>query len=110
MRLKCYGKQHQCEVCEKFFSNYSVMVVHKRIHVGKRPYKCVDCGDRFNCTPSLKTHYKKHKLQNENGYASFKFVDNFRSCHEHKESQEQTSHKLNEFVQTYNVKFSNYFY
>ena len=109
MRLKCYGKQHQCDVCEKFFNNYSVMVVHKRVHFGERPYKCVDCGDRFNCTSSLKTHYKMHKLQNENDYASYKFVDNFRSCQEHEENTEQTSHKWNEFIQTYNGKFFYYF-
>ena len=105
MRLKCFGKQHQCDVCKRFFNNYSVMVVHKRVHFGERPYKCVDCGDRFNCTSSLKTHYKMHKLQNTNDYASSQFPDNFPSCQDHKESKQHTSYILNRFVQAYNGKF-----
>ena len=77
MRLICYGKHHQCDVCEKLFNNYSVMVVHKRVHFSERPYKCLDCGDRLNCTFSFKTHYKMHKQQNLNEYANFQFIDNF---------------------------------
>ena len=64
MRLKCNGKQHKCDVCHKLFNNYSVLVVHKRVHFGERPYKCLDCGDGFSCTSSLKSHYKLHKEQN----------------------------------------------
>ena len=69
MRLKCFGKSYQCDVCEKFFNNFSVMVVHKRVHFGEIPYKCVDCGDRINCSSSLKTEYKVNKQQilNTNG-------------------------------------------
>ena len=105
MRLKCIGKQHQRDVCEKLFNIYLVVVVHKRVHFGERPYKCLDCEDRFNCTSSLKTHYKKHKLQNERDFASYQFVGNFPSCQEHKDNKEQTIHKLNGFVQTYTGKF-----
>ena len=43
LRLKCVGKKFQCDVCNKMFHNYSVMVVHKRIYFGERPYKCLDC-------------------------------------------------------------------
>ena len=81
------------------------MVVHKRVHFGERPNKCLECGDRFNCESSLKTHYKMHKLQNEIDYANYQFVDNFSSCQEHKENKEQTIHNLNGFVRTYNCKF-----
>ena len=109
MRLKCYGKQHQCDVCEKLFNNYSVMVVHKRVHFGERPYKCLDCGVRFNCTSSLKTHYKTHKLQNERDCTSSQFDDNFTSCQEHKVNKEQTIHKLTGFVQTYTSKYCYYY-
>ena len=77
MRLKCHGKQHQCDVCEKFFNIYSVKVIHKRVHFGERPYKCCDSGDRFNCESNLKTHYKMHKQQNENVYVFYHFIDNF---------------------------------
>ena len=79
MKLKCDGKQFQCDVCDKLFNNYSVMVVHKRIHFGKRPYKCEDCGERFSCTSSLKSHYKWHKQQNLNFYENDELVTNFSS-------------------------------
>ena len=100
MQFKCKGKQHQCDVCEKVFTNYSVMVVHKRVHFGERPYKCLDCRNRFSCTSNLKTHYKMHKLQNERDYASYQFVDNFPFFQEDMENKEQMIHKLNGFVQT----------
>ena len=63
MKFKCDGKQFQCEVCEMLFNNYSVRTDHKRFHFGERPNKCVDCGERIGCTPSLKSRYKWHKYQ-----------------------------------------------
>ena len=102
MRLK--WKQPQCDVCEKFFNNYSVKVIHKRVHFGERPYKCCDSGDRFKCESNLKTHYKMYKVKNERKYASYQFVDNFPSCQEHKENKEQTIYKLNGIVRTYTGK------
>ena len=108
MRLKCSGKKHQCDVCEKFFNNYSVMIVHKRVHFGERPYKCCDCGYRFNCESSLKTHEKMHKLQNENDYASHNLVDNFPSCQKDKNGKEQSNLKGSGFIQTDNGKLLYY--
>ena len=98
MRLKCDGKQHQCDVCEKLFNNYLVMVVHKRVHFGEIPYEYLGCWIRFNCTSSLKTHYKMHKLHNENDYASYQFDNNFPFCHEHKKNKEHTIYKSNGFL------------
>ena len=93
IRLKCYGKQHQCDVCEKFFNNYLVLVVHKRVHVGERPYKCVDCGERFNCVSSLKTHYKLHKQQNLNSYNAKDFAHSLTSSQKYVENQEPNCNK-----------------
>ena len=64
MRLKCNAKPHECDVCEKLFNNYAVMVVHKRGHFGERPYKCKDCGERFVSASALRTHGKLHKQHN----------------------------------------------
>ena len=102
MQLKCKGKLFECSVCEKLFNNYSVMVVHKRIHFSERPYKCVECSDQFNCKSGLKTHYKVHNQQNENVYASHVVDANLPSCLGNKE---QTTHKGIEVQITYNGKF-----
>ena len=96
MKLKCNGKQHQCDVCEKFFNNHSVMVVHKRVHFGERPYKCVDCRNRSNCLSSLKTHCKMQKQQNLNEYSMDDFPDYFFL---HFEKKEQPSFEENCFLQ-----------
>ena len=54
-----------------------------RVHFDERPNKCVDCGDRFNCVSSLKTHYRMHKQQHWNAYASDDFPHNFPSDQEY---------------------------
>ena len=73
MRLKCVGKQFQCDVCYKTFNNYSVMVVHKRIHFVERPYKCVNCEDIFNVITSLNSQFKFHKQQKWYNYDNEEF-------------------------------------
>ena len=97
--LKCDGKQHKCDVCEKLFNNCLVMVVHKWVYFAERPYKCVDCRDRFNCTSSLKTYYKLHKQQNLSTYDSDDFTDIFSSSQVHGEKKE-----VNRFLQFYTGK------
>ena len=47
MQLKCDGKQHKCNVCEKLFNSYSVMIFYKRVHFGERSYKFFDCREQF---------------------------------------------------------------
>ena len=104
MRLKCDGKQFECDVCEKLFNNYSVMVVHKRIHFGERPHKCVDCGERFNCSSSLKSHYKLHKQQNLYDYAYGDFATNVPSYRNDESYAEKNSYNLKNYQQTYSGK------
>jgi len=101
MRLKRDRKQFECDVCEKWFNNYSVKVVHQRVHFGERPYKCVECGDRFNCSSSLKSHYKLHKKQHSYDYENDKTATNLQSD---EVNHERNSFKMNRFQQTYSVK------
>ena len=101
MRLKCKGNKFKCDVCEKLFNNYSVLVVHKRVHFGIRPYKCVDCGDGFSCTSSLKSHYKWHKEQNLSEYAIDEPNINLTSYQNNEIKIEQVSDNLNRCQPTY---------
>ena len=98
MKLKCDRKQFQCDVCENWFNNFSVMVVHKRIHFGKRPYNCEDCGERFSCTSSLKSHYKWHKQQNLYFDENDETVTNLSA---YKVNDEQNNCKMNNHQQIY---------
>ena len=104
MRLKCIGKKSECDICQKFFNNYCVMVVHKRIHFGERPYKCVDCGDRFNCSSSLKSHYKLRK-QHLYDYGNFDFATTLSSYQTGEINPVYNSYKWNRYKQTYSGKF-----
>uniref|UniRef100_H3ARD7 Zinc finger protein 574 n=1 Tax=Latimeria chalumnae TaxID=7897 RepID=H3ARD7_LATCH len=49
-----------CDVCEKVFANYRLMVRHRRlVHVLEPQHKCQDCGHMFKC----KSHMKQHITQ-----------------------------------------------
>ena len=58
------------------------MIEKPRINFSERPYQCVDCGDRFNCKSSLKTHCKMHKLQTVKFYALYEFADDLSDLQE----------------------------
>ena len=71
MKLRSNTKHHQCNVCAKLFKNYTVMVVHKRIHFGEKPKICMKCGEGFACLSSLKTHYQLHMKARCDALASY---------------------------------------
>ena len=77
LRLRSALKHVECDDCDKWFKNYSVKVVHKRMYFGERPYKCEDCGDYFSCSSRLKSHHQMLKQQNLSVYASFDYGDHF---------------------------------
>ncbi|XP_005998033.1 zinc finger protein 574 [Latimeria chalumnae] len=60
-----------CDVCEKVFANYRLMVRHRRlVHVLEPQHKCQDCGHMFKC----KSHMKQHMLTHT-GERPFKCKD-----------------------------------
>ena len=71
MRLKSKRKHYECDICDKIFNNYSVMVVHKRIHFGEKPYTCMNCEEGFGCLSHFKTHYQKHQQKNLDSYVNY---------------------------------------
>ena len=105
MRLKCVGKQFQCDVCDKMFNNYSVMVIHKRNHFGERPYKCLECGDGFSCTSYLKSHYKLHKQQNEYDYDNDDLATNLPFYKKYEVNAEYNNNKWSRYEQSYSGEF-----
>ena len=48
--------QHKCEFCEKVFKDPVQLSNHKNVHLGLKPYKCVQCEQYFTTRGELIRH------------------------------------------------------
>ena len=51
---------HECDVCEKRFTESGSLKYHMRIHTNEKPYECDVCEKRFRASSNLKVHMRTH--------------------------------------------------
>ena len=57
MRIHTKEKPYECDVCDKAFRTSGGLTQHKRIHTKEKPYECHVCDKSFSSTCSFaKTH------------------------------------------------------
>ncbi|XP_039213384.1 zinc finger and BTB domain-containing protein 38 isoform X3 [Crotalus tigris] len=49
-----------CDLCQKHFQSNSTLRMHKRCHMGEKPYLCKTCGKRFSISSNLQKHERTH--------------------------------------------------
>ncbi|XP_042317528.1 zinc finger protein 226-like [Sceloporus undulatus] len=59
-RGKDGSKFYFCPICNKGFSNSSLLSKHKVIHREEKPFKCKECGMAFVQLVRLKRHHQTH--------------------------------------------------
>ncbi|XP_013919066.1 PREDICTED: zinc finger protein 880-like [Thamnophis sirtalis] len=52
--------QNKFKEYDNMFRSGSNLISHKRIHLGKKPYKCVECGKTFTHSNGLRNHKTTH--------------------------------------------------
>lgn len=56
-------RPYMCDICDKAFSQYGYLIVHRRAHTGERPYVCHTCGKRFTQSGNLTVHKRTHVVK-----------------------------------------------
>ncbi|ELW63418.1 Zinc finger protein GLI4 [Tupaia chinensis] len=51
---------HRCEACGKSFKYNSLLLKHRRVHTGEKPYACPECGKRFRGWSGFVQHRRVH--------------------------------------------------
>ncbi|NWI97842.1 ZKSC1 protein, partial [Pitta sordida] len=53
-------KPYKCSECGKRFQKSADCLRHQQTHMGEKPFQCTDCGKSFNRKSTLVTHWRIH--------------------------------------------------
>ncbi|XP_023241021.1 zinc finger protein 345-like [Centruroides sculpturatus] len=57
-----YSKQnHKCDLCKQTFVNKKILQAHLNFHIGKKPFSCTTCNQKFSWQFLLRRHMMKMK-------------------------------------------------
>ncbi|XP_072935033.1 transcription factor Clamp-like isoform X2 [Epargyreus clarus] len=59
-KLHSGEKNFKCGICGIAFAKAVYLKNHSRIHTGEKPYRCNTCGMQFSQSPHLKNHERTH--------------------------------------------------
>ncbi|XP_067144739.1 zinc finger protein 271-like [Centruroides vittatus] len=61
-----HSKQnHICDLCKQTFVNEEILQAHLNFHIGKKPFCCTTCNQKFSWQFLLRRHTKEHSTEKQ---------------------------------------------
>ncbi|XP_023243759.1 zinc finger protein 62-like [Centruroides sculpturatus] len=58
-------QNHKCDLCKQTFVNKEILQAHLNFHIGKKPFCCTTCNQKFSWQFLLRRHRKEHNSEKQ---------------------------------------------